>query len=69
MNLAVKKINQWTDKKGLSQKDFAALLGKSQPYISMVCSGRIVVPDSMKQKFNEVTNGHIKLADWFKEAE
>ena len=68
MILAVKKIAEWTDKKGLSQKDFAQLLGKSQPYISMVCSGRIVVPDSMKQKFSDATNGFVKVTDWFKEA-
>ena len=63
MILAVKKIAEWTDKKGLSQKDFAQLLGKSQPYISMVCSGRIVVPDSMKQKFSDATNGFVKVTD------
>ena len=68
MNLAVKKINEWTAKKGLSQKDLADLIGKSQPYISMVCSGRIVVPDSMKQKFSDATNNFVKVTDWFREA-
>jgi len=68
MNLAIKKLTAWAKKKGHTQTELAKLIGKTQPYISMISSGRVVIPDGVKTKINEVTNNHVKMNDWFKES-
>ena len=69
MNLAIKKLNDWAKKKGHNQNDIATLIGKTQSYVSMVRSGKVVVPDGVKTKISEVTNNFVKVTDWFKESE
>lgn len=69
MVLAIDKLKTWKVKKLITQKTLAQLLGKTQPYVSMLIGGKITtVPDSVKQKINEVTNGAVKVSDWFKES-
>lgn len=67
MSLAMNKLRDWKQKNLMSQKTLARLLGKSQPYVSMLFCGHIKdVPDSVKLKINEVTNNFVKMPDWFK---
>ena len=58
------KLQEWITDACMTQSEFALKIGKSQAFVSQLCSGRHKPSIEVAQEIHEFTHSQVGLEDW-----
>lgn len=59
------KLSDHIKAKGLTEAEFGALIGVSQPMVNKYCNGKAVPRPPRIKEIEQVSGGDVTFSDWF----